>query len=488
MQDLENLKVYEKHVADLEYIVNLLNWELRVNIPEDAKEKTIERITKLELEIHNLKIDKEYEKLLNKVISSDYFNTLEDAEQRYIKRMQKLLLEEKRIPEEFLEKYSREINISNQLWEKAKNNNDYNLFKPSLKKMIELTKELYSYKNPDMDLYDAMLDTYEEGLNSKEIDKLFKELKEGLIPIIKKVSVKNPKRYTKKYSDTELINVAKYVLNYIGFDMKKGALGIYPHGFTEKITNDDVRIAFKNSCYPLDFLSTIIHEGGHGIFEQNSKDNLKDYETVHIDFYGLHESQSRFFENILGRNKNFWIPIYDDIKEMLHLDLTLDEFVDELNQVECSLIRTEADELTYCLHIIIRYEIERDLFSGKITVDELPKIWNEKMEEYLGLTPVNDSDGLMQDVHWSEGSFGYFPSYLLGTIFDGMFKEVIEEKLGSIDKLLAAGKIKEITNFLIKNIYSYGAAYTGKEVIERVCNKKLSVKPIIRYFEDKYLK
>ena len=201
---------------------------------------------------------------------------------------------------------------------------------------------------------------------------------------------------------------------------------------------------------------------------------------------GLHESQSRFYENMLGRNINFWEPIYDEIKDKLKTKMTLEEYIEYFNNAYPSKIRTEADELTYCLHIIIRYEIERELFDNKITIDELPSAWNKKYKEYLGVDIKEDKDGVLQDMHWADGSFGYFPSYLLGSIFDGMLLELVNEKLGNVDNLLKEGKIKEITKFLNENIHQYGGTYNINEVAKRVCGKELTVEPLIKYFKEKY--
>ena len=331
-----------------------------------------------------------------------------------------------------------------------------------------------------------MLNEYEAGLTSDDIDKLFSELKEKILPIIPKEG--GLTSFIKiNASESDVMKCAEFLLDYIGFDMNKGKLGFYPHGFTEKIGNNDVRIAFKKTENALDFVSTIIHEGGHGILEQNVNSNLTKYECMTCEgINALHESQSRFFENMLGRNINFWIPIYDKVKEMLGLDADINEFVKGLNSPVASLVRTEADELTYCMHIILRYEIERDLFSGKINVDDLPNVWNQKMKEYLGVKVINDKDGVMQDVHWAEGDFGYFPSYLIGSIFDGMFLEIIENDLGSIDEILKSGNIKVITKYLIENIYVNGAAFTGREVLEKLGRSNLSVVPLVNYFYKKY--
>ena len=203
---------------------------------------------------------------------------------------------------------------------------------------------------------------------------------------------------------------------------------------------------------------------------------------------GIHESQSRFYENILGRNKNFWLPIYEKLGALLpqFQAISLEEFYQEINHVRNSFIRVDADEVTYCLHIIIRYEMEKAIFRDNVSVDELPAMWNNKMEEYLHITPRNDAEGILQDSHWSGGSFGYFPSYLLGSIYDGMFLEKIEEELGDIDTILAEGRILEITKWLNENIHVYGTTRTPKQVIAEVCGKELSAKPLMKYFTKKY--
>jgi carboxypeptidase Taq len=332
-----------------------------------------------------------------------------------------------------------------------------------------------------------MLNQYETGMTSDVIDKLFDKLKDRIIPIIPKGKQVNNPELNVEYTNQELLDCAKYILDYIGFDMDKGALGIYPHGFTETMCQNDIRIAFRHTNDPYDFTTTIIHEGGHGIFEQNISEDLTKYENKSIEnLYALHESQSRFYENFLGRNINFWIPIYDDIRRKLHLDISLEDFVKTLNNPVPILKRTESDELTYCMHIILRYEIERAIFNDEVSLEELPDMWNQKMNDYLGIKPTKDSEGLMQDVHWAEGDFGYFPSYLLGSIYDGMFSDAIERDLGDIDTILRTGNIKDITRYLNEHIHKNGGAYTSQEIIQKLCKSDISVDPLATYFEKKY--
>lgn len=231
-----------------------------------------------------------------------------------------------------------------------------------------------------------------------------------------------------------------------------------------------------------------IHEGGHAIFEQNVNPAYDNTVAGSCAYMGIHESQSRFYENILGRNRNFWVPIYEKLGALLpqFKEISLDDFYREINHVRNSFIRTEADEVTYCFHIIIRYEIEKAIFRDGVSVQELPALWNQKMQEYLHITPENDAEGILQDMHWSDGSFGYFPTYLLGSIYDGMYLEALEKELGSVDEILAKNHILDITKWLNEKIHWYGSTRTPREVIAAVVGKEVSAKPLMSYFIRKY--
>jgi carboxypeptidase Taq len=483
---MEELKEYLQTIADLNYLIIMLHWERDTIAPEKSLDYLVEVQTKLEMKVFNLTTDDKYKKLLASVINSNDFKKLSYEEQTYLKDLLEEFDRFKRIPKELYEEYCNLTGKSVTVWADAKEKNNYEIFKPYLSKIIDMSKKMYSYTDPDKDMYNAMLNDYEKGLNKEFIDKLFDELKKGILPIVKQLKKKDLPKINNTYTDSELTDISEYLLDYIGFDNTRGALGIFPHGYTTTLNRNDIRIAFSQNKNITDHCATIIHEGGHGIFEQNLGKELYKYPTYDINKIALHESQSRFYENMLGRNINFWEPIYDEIKDKLKTKMTLEEYIEYFNNAYPSKIRTEADELTYCLHIIIRYEIERELFDNKITIDELPSAWNKKYKEYLGVDIKEDKDGVLQDMHWSDGSFGYFPSYLLGSIFDGMLLETINEKIGNVDNLLKEGKIKEITKFLNENIHQYGGTYNINEVAKRVCGKELTVEPLINYFKQKY--
>lgn len=489
MENLNKLLNYLHQIADASYIATLMHWEMDITAPKKSLDYLIDVKTKVELKIFELATNQEYKTLLDNVINSSEYTNLSEEEKRYLQKLADDYEKEQRVPAEFFAEYASLCSKANASWVEAKEKKDYSIFKPYLAKIIDMTKQYYLYKYPNTtNLYDEMLNEYETGLTSSKIDRLFTELKKEVIPLVKNLQVTRKSAVQQSYTNEELLDIAKYLLEYIGFDNERGALGIYPHGYTCKMNNNDIRITFSSNKNIFDHVCTVIHEGGHGIFEQSIGQNLAKYPTYDIGKYALHESQSRFFENILGRNINFWLPIYNEQKEKLKLDMSVEEFVSILNQAEPSYIRTEADELTYCLHIILRYEIERELFDNKITVDELPAIWNKKMQEYLGLTVTSDAEGILQDVHWSQGSFGYFPSYLLGSILDGMLIEAVEANVGNIDELLKNGQIKKITKYLQDEIHKNGGAYNIEEVSQKLSNQELSVQPIIKYFKEKYQK
>lgn len=489
---LEKFKNYLNEIQQYFHINTLLYWDMRTTAPHLGLESNSEAIAYFSTKEFALKTSDELGQMLDTLSAPEEFDTLSDTMKFVVTKMKKEYDRNKRIPADFYEEYVRAQNASENAWEIAKNTNDFALFAPHLEKIIELTKQMTAYTDPDKEVYDALLDTYEEGMTSKDIDVLFEEMKRELIPLVKKiVAVGEPddSAFKASYDIEAQKKVQEMLLKYIGFSFDAGAVGETEHPFTLNFNSKDVRVT--NHYYENDAISAIfsaIHEGGHGIFEQNVNPEYDGTVAGSCCHMGIHESQSRFYENILGRNINFWIPIYDKLQELLPAfkNISIEDFHREINHVRNSFIRVDADELTYCFHIILRYEMEKEIFRNNTPVSELPALWNKKMEEYLGITPKTDAEGILQDTHWSDGSFGYFPSYLLGTIYDGMFLDAIETDLGDVDKVLKDGRISEITAWLNEKIHRYGSTRTPYEVITAVCGKKVTSEPIIRHFKKKY--
>lgn len=494
MTKLQEYKKINKELSHLAHAVNLMYWDMQTTAPDGAKERLSESITYFSTEIFKKSTSDEIYKLVCDLSDPIEFDKLDDVMKFDITKAKKDLDEKRRIPADFYEEYVKTTTNSSMNWPKAKQTNDYALYEEPLKKTIEAVKKYQKYKRPDMEVYDSLIDQFEEGMDTATIDRVFGELKEELVPLLEDILSKpqpDHSKFTMYIPAHKQAELCKMLVEYMGMDMNCFAQAETEHPFTTTIAPRDVRIT--NHYHENDIIQPIfsaIHEGGHAIFEQNVDHKYDDTAGGQINLMGLHESQSRFYENILGRNINFWKPIWPKVLEIIpeFKDITLEEFVKEINHVQNSFIRTEADELTYCLHVILRYDIERAIFIDGADVKELPKMWNELMEKYLHITPKTDAEGVLQDMHWSDASFGYFPSYLLGSIYDGMFLEAIEKDLGSIDDILAAGDIKKITKWLNENIHQYGSTRTSKEVLDAVCHKELSAQPLIRYFKEKYKK
>ncbi len=362
-----------------------------------------------------------------------------------------------------------------------------------MKKIIEYTKKFASYRAKDgQKLYDLLLDDYEKGFDMKTLDQFFGILKEQLVPFLKKLTesktVIEDSFLTGDYREEDQEAIGKFLAEYVGFDFDKGVMAVSAHPFTTNLHNKDVRITTSYNNHVDDSLFSVIHESGHAIYELGIPDELTQTLVGQGASMGMHESQSRFFENIIGRNEAFWIPIYRRLQEQFPTQLgnvSMEEFVKAINKVEPSLIRTQADELTYSLHVLIRYEIEKKLIEEDFDVKELPKLWADKYEEYLGVRPKDVSEGVLQDIHWSQGAFGYFPSYALGSAFGAQLYEYMKKEM-DFEGLLKKGDIKTIREYLRKNIHQYGKLKTSREMLKDVTGEDFNPQYYIDYLTNKY--
>ncbi len=495
MSELEKkLKDFLELKKQYDHVTTLLYWDMETGTPKLGQQAHVDALTYFSTRSFEMGTSDELEQMLQALSKPEEYEALDDTMKFIVTRMKRDMDKDKRIPKDLFEAFVRAQAEAGNAWRDAKNASDFSMFAPHLEKMIKMRKEITGYTDPGKEIYDALLDNYEEGMDTETIDRLFGDLKKELIPLVKQIlAAKQPddSKFKGHYDVDAQKKVQNLLLDYIGFSKDAGSVGETEHPFTLNFNSKDVRVS--NHYYeeePLFAMFSTIHEGGHAIFEQNVNPAYDNTVAGSCCYMGVHESQSRFYENILGRNKNFWLPIYDKLGELLpqFKEITLDEFYHEINHVRNSMIRTEADEVTYCFHIILRYEMEKAIFRDHVPVAKLPELWNEKMKEYLDIVPANDAEGILQDMHWSDASFGYFPSYLLGSIYDGMYLEELEKELGSVDELLAAGKIGEITKWLNQKIHWYGSTRTPKEVIANVCGKEVSAEPLIRYFKEKYSK
>lgn len=490
---LRELKSYIESISKMNSALELIYWDMQTKMPKKAIEQRSGIIEHLSGEIFRMTTSDRMGELL------DYFvcnvEGLSDKDKAIIKHARKEYDETKKIPEERYREFVIAQALSEGAWEEAKEKKDFEIFKPHLKKMIDFQREFVEYWGYKDNKYDTLLDKYEEGLTVKKLDKTFDELKNGIIKILNKIE-KSGKQVNRdfllgKFDKKSQEKFALFVLNKMGYDFKAGRLDESMHPFTISFGNKDVRITtnYDNEDFTSALFSSI-HEGGHGIFDQDVPEELQRTGLDTSLSMSIHESQSRFYENILGRSKEFWEYFFPFAKYEFNefKDVSLEEFYEAINYVEPSLIRTEADELTYSLHIIIRYEIEKALINGDLDIDDVKEEWNKKYKDYLGVDPKNDSEGILQDIHWSDGSFGYFPSYALGNIYGAQMIHIMKKEYKGMYDDIRNGELGGIHMWLYEKVHKYGAMYSPSELIKNISSEELSCKYFLDYLEKKYLR
>lgn len=491
-QKLKEVREYILKIEKLNEALNILYWDAKTNMPEHGVEYRTDLIEFISGEVFTLTTSDKVKEFVD--YFEDKMESLDDIEKAMIKKLSKNYDETKKIPKDKYQSFVALCSKSESVWEKAKEKNDYEMFKPYLEKVINAKKEFIEYWGYKDNKYDTLLDKFEPGITVEVLDKLFGELKEVLIDLVKrikesKVEIDNS-FLTGNFEIEKQKQLSHEVLEKMGFDFNRGRLDESVHPFTIEFNPKDVRITtayYKAELIPA--LYSSIHEGGHGIYEQNIDEKLTGTWLRGGVSMGIHESQSRFYENILGRSDEFLTYLLPVVKKYFPQlnNVTKDEFYKAVNKVTPSLIRTDSDELTYSLHIIIRYEIEKAIFNDEVTVDELRDLWNKKYKEYLGVEPKNDAEGILQDTHWSDGSFGYFPSYALGNIYGAQIMHKLLKDNPNLMDSLKSGDFKEFNDSLNKYIYSFGAIYEPNELLKKITNEDINIKYFIDYLKNKYL-
>ncbi len=490
-EKIDELKKIIKKISYLSQAAGLAHWDMAVNMPKDAGESRGNMLGYLSSEIYKLITSDSVKELIS---SLENQKGLTEFEKAMILNLRDEYNKTKKIPEDIYTEYTIEAVKSNLAWEEAKNKSDFSIFQPHLEKMVEYKRKFAEFYGYEKHPYDALLNEYEMGITVEKLDKVFGELRDAIVDILRRIEnssneIDDSILYGNFSIDIQK-DFEKYLLDLIDYDYKnRGRIDSSEHPFTTNFGNKDVRIT--NHYHEDNFISSMysaIHEGGHAIYEQQIEDELENYGLQGGASMGIHESQSRFYENIIGKSKEFITYIYPEFQKRFKGFENVDsrEFYKMINKVNPSLIRTESDELTYSLHVIIRYEIEKDLITGKIDVKDLPEIWNTKYEEYLGIRPAKDSEGVLQDVHWSDGSFGYFPSYALGNIYGLQFLNVMIEDIPKVYSEIEKGELTEIKAWLKANIHRYGQVYKPMDLLKKVTGEELNSKYFIEYLREKY--
>lgn len=479
-----------KKIHALSTAAGMLSWDQEVYMPSNGAALRATQISTLSGMIHELYTSEEYVSIVSELKNE---SQLTDIQKCNINETYKSIEKSKKFSKEFVENLSKVISESFVAWHKAKEKSDFSLFQPHLEKLVKLNQEkatILGYKNHP---YDALMDEYEPNLTVSFLDHLFSGVKNQLIDFVKPIIANSniddsffvgnfPHELQKEFS-TKL-------LKEMGYDFNSGRIDIASHPFCIGFYPLDTRITYRYKENDIsEIIWSITHEGGHALYEQGLNPDFCGLPMGNAVSLSIHESQSRLWENNVTRSLEYWeyyLPILKSMFPNELVNVSPEQFFRACNKVTPSLIRTNADELTYHFHIMIRYEIEKGLIDGSILVKDLPQIWNMKYKEYLDIDVPNDKEGVLQDVHWSHGSFGYFPTYSLGSFYAAQFFHAAQQNISNLMSNISKGELIELRNWLKKEIHEHGMFYSSNDLCKKVTGEELNFDFFMNYVKEKY--
>ncbi len=493
-EKLNQLKELYGEISDLNNAAALLGWDQQTYMPAGGGEARGQQLATLGKISHDKMTSDEFGKLLDELkqefagvdpLSSEDAAMVRMAARDYDKAT--------RVPSEFVVEQAIVTTKAFEAWVEAKSKSDFSIFRPHLEKVVELVKKYISFFPPADHPYDTLLDDYEPGMKTADVKVIFDGLRSKQVELIKAIAARKQvedKFLHKKYNEEKLWNFAADVTKQFGYDWTRGRMDKAPHPFETSFSVNDVRITNRfEADNPLATLFSAMHESGHAMYEQGVNPAWDRTPIGHAASLAAHESQSRMWENLVGRSLPFWEYFYPRLKKVFPSQLdgvSLKNFYKAINKVEPSFIRVNADEATYNLHIMLRLELEIALVEGKVAIKDLPEIWNAKMNEYLGITPPNDALGVLQDVHWSYGSIGYFSTYALGNLVSAQLWEKINKDIKGLDEEIRKGKFDSLLGWLRKHIHTQGRKYYPQELVQKITGSKITPEPYVRYLTTKY--
>jgi carboxypeptidase Taq len=479
------------HMKELKLIessLGILYWDMKTYMPPKGIQQRAEIVALYTKLHHERLVSKFTETKLKELNKTD----LNDMQKRNLELWQREYDMEAKLPIDLVQKLAIQKNITEKLWEDAKAKSDYKMVKPELEKLFDLVKQQASAYDPEKPMYDVLLDLYEKSISQDMINEYFSTIKVGVLKIVDKCkgsSIKPDVNSIKiKTTIEQQKQLSKFIMEFLGMDPERSRIDETEHPFTTGYA-DDVRITTHYlEDDPMASFYAVLHEGGHALYDLNLPIEHRWTGIGDGASYGIHESQSRFVENMIGKSPEFISHAFSKIQEIIpeYKKINTADFIKAVNVVIPSKIRVYADEVTYNLHIIMRYEMERDLFSDKISISELPQVWEEKTDTYFGLKLENDTEGVLQDVHWYGGNFGYFPTYALGNVYDGVLLSKMEKTIPNWRQQLKEGNAKNILEWLDVNIHKKGFLHDPVDLIEKVTGNKPDAATFIDYLNDKY--
>lgn len=491
MQALEQARSIMQKVKDLGAVSAVLGWDQETYMPTAGIEARAEQIATIDTLSHETLTSSTARKVADEVrgCMDDLTGDERDVMKLFLREHDRAV----KLPDSLVSETSRAQSLAQEAWKKAKTGKDFSIFAPHLERLIALkiqAAELYGYEE---NRYDALVDLFEPGMKASIIRPVFERLRAGTVALVDRVlplrGTVNDDILRKEYAREKQLEFGKSIVQKLGFDFERGRVDLSAHPFCTNFAPTDVRLTTRilekdlRSC-----LFGLIHEAGHGMYEQGV--DMKYFRTFAAEgtSMGIHESQSLFWENIIARTEEFWQWALPQLKAVFPDQLgntTAREFYRAINGIKPSFIRIDSDETTYNLHIILRFEIEDAFINEKIRVADIPELWNEKMREYLGIVPANDAEGCLQDVHWSFGGYGYFPSYTLGKLYAAMLWKQMQQELPDIRSMIANGQFEPIREWLRVQIHQYGKTQTSEEIIRRITGRGLTEEDFLAYVSAK---
>jgi len=490
----ETLLARVNEIYDLTKAMALLSWDRQVNMPVAGATARTQQLTTLNGLIHERFTSDEMGELIE-AAGAECVNAVYDSvEASLIRYLRRTYADERKLPLEYVRRSTEVSGSARQAWLKAREDADYGQFRPYLAQIVALVREKAELYGFDDETYDPLLDKYELGMKTAEVRATFDAVKRDLVPLRHQIEEKGPvvddSMLHQKFDVGGQQRFARYIAAAVGYDFQRGHLGTAVHPFATSFSRDDARITSR--WYP-EFLNAslfgTLHESGHAMYEQGTHADLARTPLARGTSSGIHESQSRLIENLVGRSLGFWKAHYPTLQASFPAQLsphTLETFYRAINKVHASYIRVEADELTYNFHIILRFELEQDMLNGDLDVADLPGAWSEKMDQLLGVVPPDDSLGCLQDIHWSSPGFGYFPTYALGNLYAAQFYEAAVSQEPTIAEEMALGKTHSLLSWLRENVHQHGRKFSPGELIQRATGAPLSHEPFVRYVTAKF--
>ena len=504
MNTLATLKPLTARLLEIQRInsaASVLSWDQETYMPAGGGAARADQIATLQGLAHRQLISPETEQLLCRWVDRDSGHLIEANGERWDEPSRALLREvwrdfnrARKLPSDFVVRLSRESSLAQQVWAEAREESNFKTFLPSLQIILALKREEAEYAGYNDSPYNALLDTYEPGLTIAFLKPLFDRVRSRLIPLLQAIAASSTKIDDSflyhSYDTGRQVEFGRLILKAMGYDFERGRIDLSAHPFTTSFHPTDVRVTTRVYQHELPAcLFSCLHEGGHGLYDQGLDTDHYGTPIGESVSLGIHESQSRLWENCVGRSLPFWRFFYPILQQTFpHPLKTIDteRFYAAINRVKPSLIRVEADELTYNLHIMVRVEIEQDLVESRLPLEELPERWRAGMQTYLDITPERDADGILQDVHWAMGSFGYFPTYTLGNLYAVQFFDQAKREVAHLEDDIATGQLLALRRWLAQKIHRWGRTFPPEQLAERVTGTGLSPEPFLRYIEQKY--